>query len=152
GSAAGRPEYDLFLYDRARGVLTNLTTTPAIDEGRPCVDVARGVLAYRTGAGEAVARIVDHGLAPLAHGPLPAFESCTWIDAVTLVGIERTAGGYRLHECRVANDAIACERRGALDGVDAVIGFARGSAPLTIIARRAGDMFRRSWVLRPPFD
>lgn len=151
GSAAGRPEYDLFLYDRSSDALSNLTATPSVDEGRPCVDDTTGMLAYRTGTGEVIARL-QGGLRPFSHGRLPAFESCTWLDATTLLGIERLGRGYRLHRCRIGEDAVACDGRAALDDVDAVSGFQRTRSPITIIARRRNQMFRRAWVLTAPFD
>ncbi len=151
GSASGRPEYDLYLYDRASGALSNATATPAIDEGRPCIDVATGLLAYRTGTGEQIARVGD-GLSPLAHGRLPAFEACTWVDATTLLGIERVGRTSRMHRCRVEANAIACEPTAALDTMETVTGFQRPRSPLAVVARRRGEMFRRPWVLSTAFD
>jgi hypothetical protein len=150
GAASGRPEYDLFLYDRTRGALTNLTATPAVDEGNPCVSGASRLLAYRTSGGERVARLRD-GLAPLGHGALPAFDRCLWADATTLLGIERRGRAYRLHRCVVANDTVRCEPRAALDDVDTVTAVFPATPFVGVIARRHGDQFRRPWTLAPPF-
>jgi len=151
GSASGRPEYDLFLYDRARGALANLTATPAFDEGRPCFEPTSERLAYRTGTGERIARL-DATLVPLPSEPLPPFESCTWLDSATLLGIERAGTKYRLHQCRVGDDRVACEPRPALVDVDAVVGFTRARAPLAILGRRRNDSFRRPWAVASPFE
>jgi hypothetical protein len=151
GSASGRPEYDLFLYDRPSAALTNLTATPTVDDGNPCVNETTRLLAFRTGSGEQIARL-RHGLVPLSHPRLPAFERCTWVDATTLIGIERVGLEYRLHRCTVADDAVACERRPGLDDVENVTALPRPFPLVTIVARRRGELFRRPFMLPSPFS
>jgi hypothetical protein len=167
GSEAGRPEYDIFAYDTQTKTLRNLTATPNVDEGRICVNHEARLIAFRARPGpsanasqpavplrdeQRVARVAD-GLQQIGEGGLPPFDDCVWLDAETLLGIERRTTGYQLQRCSVTTSDVRCEARAALAGIDAVTGFLEPEGrDVGIIARRGGDSFRRPYVLSEPFD
>ena len=149
GTASGKPDYDVFLYDAATGSLKNLTDTPTQDEGRLCVRPEGRLVAFRVGREQRFARVAD-GLEPLEHDPVPGFRECRFVDATSLLGVERTRAGYTLHRCSVTGSSVACAPSPALSTIDQFVTLIRPS-PTTdgIIARRRGDAFRRAWLMAP---
>lgn len=147
GSDTGRPEYDLFTYDTAVRGLVNLTATPAIDDGRACVQSEARLVAFRAGDEERVARLGTR-LEELRHERLPAFEHCTWTSRDAFVGIASQAGRYQLYRCTLLLEGATCTVSPALAEVDSVVGFLRDTpGGIGLVARRRGDFFRSPFVL-----
>jgi len=152
GTASGKPDYDVFLYDLTSKRLTNLTSTPTLDEGRLCLHPGSRLVAFRAGGKQRFARVAD-GLEPLAHEPVPGFRKCLFVDAKLLLGVEATRSGYTLHRCSVTESSVACAPSPAFSTLDHFVAFIRPApAAAGVIARRRGDAFRRAWLLTPEAD
>jgi len=153
GTRHGRPDHDLYLYDEGTRTLTNLTRTPGRDDGEVCIAPGGTMLAYRAERRGVVAQVTETGLRPIGGDPLPGLYRCLFVDAETLLGVEWTPDGPRLHRCALGGTGgVRCAARGTLDGLEAFVSFVSLPNGPGLIARRRGEPWRRSWRLSPALD
>ncbi|HXJ34800.1 MAG TPA: hypothetical protein VMS22_12270 [Candidatus Eisenbacteria bacterium] len=153
GSESGKPWFDVFRWDMPTHTLTNLTATPEIDDGDFCVDPQSRRIAYRAGGRERFAVVAEGTLRELPDAGAPAFTSCVFTDADTLVGVARSNTGAALYRCAVGEPGVRCEQRQALDDTDDVTRLFRiPPDAVGVVARLRDRPFRRPYRLAPTLD
>jgi hypothetical protein len=145
GTDAGRPWYDVFLWDVGSRTLANLTDSPAVDDGALCLHAPSRRVAWRAGPVERFASVADGKLRPLASDPVPGFDACAFDGPDALVGVGRRPGGFGLARCRIAGDAVRCTPSPALDDADAFVKLVRAPDGIGVVARRRGERWRRPY-------
>ena len=147
---AGKPSFDLYLYDVDGGSLRNLTDSPNVDEGDFCVERSSGLLSYRSGARtQRFVRVGADGKVASIGGPVAvALDRCVWTSPQQVIGVRGRQPPYQLYTCNATAAGMACAPSDALSNVDHFIDFfVTADRHVGVIARKRGTPFRRPYYL-----
>jgi hypothetical protein len=141
GNLKGKANHDLFLIDRAKETVLNLTSSPKTDDGNHCVSNSKNLFSFRSGSQQRIRQSID----PLTDYHLlkgVGFRSCVFISEKELWGLKKLKEASSLYFCNIGKK-MNCRKTNILKDIEKVTSLSEVNSEIYFTGRKKSSLWYR---------